>query len=368
MDTKSSSSHHTQIEEELQPPHGSTQKQWTRMIKTNNEGSQTHKSKRAFSFSKFIGSTLQVKNEDSKEFEHSTTVHACVQTPTTQLRSKWIRPFSSFHSLFKTRKKVDSLPEKESTVLTTEFDPQKDAMFSCYDAFKNTEIQTTLNSLKESIDSNLLQKSTIRYIHYRHKDGVGKALTPSIESNNKENREVILRAESDIITLGKIANQMSENGQASHVLASKQTRACDTELLSDRFSAQSMSMSLYEQKNYMAENGTSVNCAPGIYLNSELARLFNCLRQRADHEKSRFYAASDANSHSFPDFEHSSQFGENEVSGESLSEEDSVNGPLSSFIEEPIQESFHFCEHERSQLRSSLRNSYGKSTDHCQAY
>ncbi|KAG7867475.1 hypothetical protein KL918_002914 [Ogataea parapolymorpha] len=370
MDTESSVSLHTPTKEQIQFPHGSTRKQSTKRIKTNDEGFQTQKSKRAFSFSKFIGSTLQDKNEDKKKFEYSTNEQTCNQAPTIQSRSRWIRPLLSIHSLFKTRNKVISLPEKENSVLTSEFDLQKDAMFSCYNAFKNTEIQNTLNSLKESIDSNLLQKSTVRFIHYRHQDGVGKALKPGINNNNKETRDMMNKAQGNKTIPSKIVNQMSENRQIANMLGLKQIRADkgDNELMSGCLNTQSMSTSFCEQNNYMTETDTSANCAPGIYLNSELTKLFNSLRLEVDHEKSRFYVASDANSHSFPDFELSSQISVNEVSGESLLKEDSIDGPLSSFIEESTKEFSHCCEHELSQRDSSLSNSYGKYTSLRRAY
>ncbi|KAG7895522.1 hypothetical protein KL936_000230 [Ogataea polymorpha] len=367
MDTKSSVLLHTPSEEELHFPHGSTQKESTKRIKTNDEGIQTQKTKRAFSFSKFIGSTLHEKNEDKKKFKDSTNGQTCNQAPRIHSRSRWIRPLLSIHSLFKPRNKVILLPEKENSVVTSEFDLQKDAMFSCYNAFKNTEIQNTLNSLRESIDSNLLQKSTVRLIHYRHQDGVVKALKPGIDNSNRETCDMMDKAQGTKTIPDKLVKKMSENRQVANMLGLKQIKADkgDNDLVSGCLNTQSMWTSFCEQKNYMAETDTSANCAPEIYLNSELAKLFNSLRLEVDHEKSRFYVASDANSHSFPDFELSSQISVNEVSEENLLKEDSIDGPLSSFIEESTKEFPHCCEPGLSPRDSSLSNSYGKSTSPC---
>ncbi|KAG7814258.1 hypothetical protein KL921_000532 [Ogataea angusta] len=373
MNPESSDSLHISIEGEILFPHGSPQNQSTKKIKTNDELNQKHRSRRAFSFSKFIGSTLDDKNEDKKEFQYTTNEQTCDQAPAIQSHFKWIQPLLNFRTLFKTRKKAVSLPEKERTVLISEHDSQKEAMFSCYNAFKNTEIQTTLDSLKESIDSDLLQKSTIRLIHYKHQDGVSKPLKPLnkpwIDCNNKENRQLMIKAESDK-NLGKNVNKMSENSQAANVLASKQIRADkgDRGLMPDPLNTESISRSFYEQKVYMAGDDTSANCAPGIYLNSEISRLFNSLRAKADHEKSRFYVATNAKSHTFPDFELASQISINEISERSLSEEDSTNGPLSSFIEDPAKEISERCDHKQSRSHSSLANYYGKSILYCQAY
>ncbi|KAH3660463.1 hypothetical protein OGAPHI_007049 [Ogataea philodendri] len=326
------------------------------------------RTRRSFSISKFLTSKDSRTHASNKSI-FTTAKGSRVKAPEKPDAPGWYKSWRSLNTLFRTKKK--SKPDQNVGTNKTEHYEHDSASseqeLSCYNAYKSEDLQISLSSLRSLVDPELLQKTTARVVHDKtivvdkSDVKVKKRILQQTNNGSTEHASIHLRGSKIPFDQACLDSQikLKKMDTDQNLITDGSTLDCECAHLED--SSPKGERLIPQEISFRGQK--LINCAPEIYLNSDLIGLFDTLKLKTEQQDSKFYVAEDQGSLNFPDFEIQSQISNGDVNENSF-DENTTNGPLSSFVEDQPRKGLSIAEVDTLELPYSAQDkplsSFGK--------